>query len=94
MNETNVTLGVLIFLCSFFIVITAVFYKIPEKVCPECPPCQPYFLDEYKPDVPVAVATSQKPKREICRYNQDVKNNFSTFYKHNCGRTPYVIYMK
>jgi hypothetical protein len=92
MNETDITITVFILLTIFAIIITSIFYKIPEKKCPECRPC-PYFLDDYTPPQQKSLV-NERPKREICRFNQDVKNNFSTFYKHNCGRTPYVKYIK
>lgn len=99
MNELDIVLGVLIFLVIVSISVTGyIIYKNrePPVPCPPCKPCKQVFSLKQEPLVMLPpeentnLNLSPGKGKKSCRYDQDTKNVFSTFYKHNCGRTPYV----
>lgn len=98
MQDIDIVLGVIIFLLLCFIAMTIYFIitkDLKQEPCPACKPCpslvftlkqEPLVTFENKP----AVANVTSGNKRSCRYDQDTKNVFSTFYKHNCRKTPYV----
>ena len=73
-------------------------------ICEKCEPCKPCpelptvgnFLEkstaryeektfEQPEDTP-----QEKQRKRSCRLDQDSKNIFSTFFKHQCKKTPYT----
>lgn len=99
MQETDIVLGVIIFLLLCGIALTVYFIvtkDLKKEPCPECKPCTQAFTLKQEPVVAAQPISSLAPgnARKRCRYDQDTKNVFSSFHKHNCGRTPYAKIVK
>jgi hypothetical protein len=95
MQDIDIALGVIIFLllCSIALTIYFIITKdLKQEPCPECKPCTQAFTLKQEPPVVVPPTSSLAPGggRKRCRYDQDTKNVFSSFHKHNCGKTPYA----
>jgi hypothetical protein len=91
------TSTLVIFNCILILIIFAIYFTIePCEECKECAKCPPLptdgnFLEkEPAPTPQVEQTTNPAPKRRrVCRLDQDSKNVFSTFFKHQCKKTPY-----
>jgi len=96
MQDIDIVLGVIIFLLLCFIGMTIYFIitkDLKQEPCPECKPCPSLvFTLKQEPLVTFAIEpiVAKATNKRSCRYDQDTKNVFSTFYKHNCRKTPYV----
>lgn len=84
------------------LIILGLWYYFPEcDKCPECKKCDPLpslgnFLSratvKYEQNTIGSndSVESTPVKKRSCRLDQDSKNVFSTFFKHQCKKTPYT----